>query len=121
MVKVLVISKAYFSGEVREAGEVIDYPDDRWKARPPSWARLDPATAFGGKGDHDGDGFVGGSLPKADPPAKGKRGRKLKAETVEVPEAEPFADAPEPMTVAQAMEEIGEVQPDWLPPQPIED
>lgn len=127
MVKLLVINKAYFGGILREAGEVIEYPDDRYAERKPSWAVPDPKTAFGGKGDHDGDGFVGGSKPRepeADEPAKGKRGRKPKAETVHAPTAAPFADAPTPQTIAEAQKEIGGIAPDWLPPdapKPVDD
>lgn len=40
----------------------FDVPDELWsdEKRRPSWA---VAAPFGGKGDHDGDGRLGGSLP----------------------------------------------------------
>lgn len=65
MVKVVATSKGYFGGEIREIGASFNVPDDIWKdeKRRPSWAKLDPKAAFGGKGDHDGDGSVGGSKP----------------------------------------------------------
>lgn len=65
MVKVVATSKGYFGGEIREIGASFVVPDDIWKdeKRRPSWVKLDPQGAFGGKGDHDGDGSVGGSKP----------------------------------------------------------
>lgn len=111
MAKVIAVEKGYWGGMIREVGDVFDMPAD--EAKFTQWVKPDPATAFGGKGDHDGDGFVGGSKPADEKPAK--RGRKAKAETVEGPEAEPFADAPEPTTIAEAQAELGTIQPDWVP------
>lgn len=70
MAKVVAKERGYFGGEIREPGARFFVPDDLWqdKARRPKWAKLDPAHAFGGKGDHDGDGSVGGSKPK--PPSE---------------------------------------------------
>jgi hypothetical protein len=67
MVKVVATSKGYFGGEIREIGASFVVPDDIWRddKRRPSWAKLDARSAFGGKGDHDGDGSVGGSKPGA--------------------------------------------------------
>ncbi len=71
MVKVIATGKGYFGGEVREIGASFEVPDELWsdKKRRPSWAKLDPGVAFGGKGDHDGDGKVGGSKPAEPKPA----------------------------------------------------
>ncbi|MFZ5692451.1 MAG: hypothetical protein ACOY5F_14475 [Pseudomonadota bacterium] len=68
MVKVIATTKGYFGHVVREMGEGFTIPDEIWSdaKRRPSWVRLDPAHAFGGKGDHDGDGNVGGSKPHGD-------------------------------------------------------
>jgi len=68
MAKVVATSRGYFGGVVREIGDQFSVPDDIWydAKRRPSWAKLDPAKAFGGKGDHDGDGTVGGSKPADD-------------------------------------------------------
>jgi hypothetical protein len=62
MVKLVATHKAYALGRIIEAGETFGYPDALWNdpERRPSWAKL---AAFGGKGDHDGDGKVGGSVP----------------------------------------------------------
>lgn len=64
MAKVRAFSKGYFGGVIREIGDTFEVPDDIWDdpKRRPKWVK--PA-AFGGKGDHDGDGKVGGSVPKA--------------------------------------------------------
>lgn len=71
MVKVIATSRGYFGGEIRDPGTAsasFNLPDEIWKdeKRRPSWVKLDPSKAFGGKGDHDGDGSVGGSKPQAD-------------------------------------------------------
>ena len=65
MVKVVATAKGYFGLAIREVGETFDVPSELWndEKRRPSWAKLDPSRAFGGKGDHDGDGSVGGSRP----------------------------------------------------------
>lgn len=65
MAKVVATTKGYFGGVLRDYGDSFEVPDDVWndKKRRPSWVKLDPASAFGGKGDHDGDGSVGGSKP----------------------------------------------------------
>lgn len=62
MPKVVAKARGYFGGLIREAGEAFDIPDD---LAAPKWTR---PFAFGGKGDHDGDGKTGGSKP-AEPPA----------------------------------------------------
>lgn len=117
MVKVVAISKGYDNIAVREVGEVFDWPGEKI----PGWTRL---HAFGGKGDHDGDGRTGGSLPSIKPdaednakPAKGKRGRKAKDDAAD--EIEPFGDAPEPVVMGKGngvADELGSIEPDWVPP-----
>lgn len=121
MANVVAITKGYYGGVVRDPGARFPIPDDLWadKKRRPSWVKLDPSTAFGGKGDHDGDGSVGGSKPKAETVEAAKpagKGKKSKADTVEAPTAQPFADAPVPQTVAEAQKAVGGMQPDWVPP-----
>lgn len=117
MSKVRAISRGYFGGIVREVGDVFDWPSDRAAAH---W--VEP-VAFGGKGDHDGDGLTGGSKPKTDgdeKPAKGKRGRR-KAVTKDAPSSEPFEDGDgdddgdddESESVTQA---LGGPAPDWIAP-----
>ena len=68
MVKVVAVEKGYFGGEIRDVGASFDVPSEIWsdKKRRPKWVKPDPNIAFGGKGDHDGDGHVGGSTPKAE-------------------------------------------------------
>lgn len=122
MVKVRALTKGYVGGVIRETGEVFDWPEGN---KVGSWVK---PVAFGGKGDHDGDGLTGGSLPGDAPDAaeapgagddkpKGRGGRK-KAETVQAPEAEAFGDAPAPETVQGngVVEALGGPAPDWLPP-----
>ncbi|OHV24943.1 hypothetical protein EOS93_25200 [Rhizobium sp. RMa-01] len=77
MAEVIANTKGYFGGTIREAGEPFSVPDDIWddKKKRPKWVRVDPASVFGGKGDHDGDGSVGGSKPS------------IPAGSVEIPEA----------------------------------
>lgn len=57
MAKVVAKARGYFGGLIREAGETFDWPND---LPAPKWTR---PFAFGGKGDHDGDGKTGGSKP----------------------------------------------------------
>jgi len=118
MTLVRAISTGYFGGRVREFGDTFDVPDDLWadKKRRPRWAE---AVEFGGKGDHDGDGKVGGSKPAEEP--KGRKG-KGKGETVEAPTAEPFADAPEPTDAPKGngVKEALGTEPDWVAPKPID-
>lgn len=66
MANVVAKERGYFGKEIREPGERFTVPDEIWndKKLRPKWAKLDASTAFGGKGDHDGDGSVGGSKPK---------------------------------------------------------
>ncbi|MDW9880489.1 hypothetical protein GOA90_25210 [Sinorhizobium meliloti] len=114
MAKVRALTRGYFGGIVREPGDVFSVPDDLWddEKRRPKWCA--PA-AFGGKGDHDGDGKPGGSVPAAEAPKRG-RGRS-KAETVETPETDAFADAPAPETVkGNGVKEALGVAPDWIAP-----
>lgn len=128
MAKVIAKQKGYFGGEIREAGSSFVVPDDIMadKTRRPKWVTL---AAFGGKGDHDGDGHTGGSVPTdgGDKP-KGRGKGKGKPETVEAPTAEPFGDAPAPVTVQGngVQEALGGPAPDWIAPdgsapQPVTD
>lgn len=82
MVRVVAKERGYFGGEIREPGARFVIPDDLWedKARRPKWAKLDPGHAFGGKGDHDGNGEVGGSKSKASDPAGDKAGVVIPAD-----------------------------------------
>lgn len=88
MVKVVATTKGYFGGVIRDYGDSFNVPDEVWndKKRRPKWVKLDPAAAFGGKGDHDGDGSVGGSKP-ADKTDEGTDFDKMK-----VPELRAFAE-----------------------------
>lgn len=99
MVNVIARKKGEFGGMIRDAGDIFVVPEEIWNdpKRRPKWCS--PA-AFGGKGDHDNDGKAGGSKKK---PAQAK-----------AQDAEPFGDAPEPQTVAEAQAEIGGVKPDWV-------
>lgn len=117
MTLVRATAHGYFGGVVRSPGDTFEVPDELWfdKDRRPSWAE---AVKFGGKGDHDGDGTVGGSVQADAKPAKGK-GKK--AETVEAPVAEPFGDAPEPgVAKGNGVKEALGVEPDWVAPKPID-
>lgn len=73
MVKVIATANGYFGGIYRVPNDSFDVPDELWKdeQKRPKWVCLDTSKVFGGKGDHDGDGKVGGSKPKApaSPPA----------------------------------------------------
>ena len=127
MTLVRAINTGYFGGVVREPGAQFEVPDDLWadKKRRPRWAE---AVKFGGKGDHDGDGNVGGSKPADDDgkPAEEPKGRtkgKGKGETVEAPTAEPFADAPAPGEAkgkGNGVKEALGTEPDWVAPKPID-
>lgn len=123
MVKVRALSKGYVGGMIREQGEVFDWPEGN---KVGSWVK---PVAFGGKGDHDGDGLTGGSNPKDDETdadddndgdgnGKGKK-RGKKPKTVMAKTAEPFADAPEPEVIKGngVQEALGKPAPDWFPPE----
>ena len=112
MSKVVATERGYCGGIVREPGDVFEAEGKASWFKP---VKAGDATAepFGGKGDHDGDGKPGGSLPGDQSTAR--RGGRKKAETVEAPTAEPFADAPEPVRVAnEANDATGQTQPDWV-------
>lgn len=57
MADVRATTRGYVGGVIREHGEVFAWPDGNKLG---SW--VEPVL-FGGKGDHDGDGNVGGSKP----------------------------------------------------------
>lgn len=84
MVKVIATSRGYFGSVIRDAGESFVIPDELWndEKRRPLWAKLDPSSAFGGKGDHDGNGSVGGSKPKEPAP---KTETAIKPPAISVP------------------------------------
>lgn len=108
MADVIANERGYFGGQVREAGDRFPVPDEimQDEKKRPKWVRL---AAFGGKGDHDGNGATGGAAAVAEPD-KPKRGRKAKDDAAV---AEPFADNADPVTVTEA---LGGPAPDWLPP-----
>ena len=114
-VEVRAVTVGYVGGELRAAGARF-----MWPAGVPLGSWVKPVV-FGGKGDHDGDGLTGGSAPAGDDEdapkkGKGKKG-KAKPETVEQPDIEPFADAPEPVRVENEVNKAtGGTEPDWLPP-----
>ncbi len=114
-VEVRSTTAGYVGGEIRPVGTRF-----MWPAGVPIGSWVKP-VAFGGKGDHDGDGLTGGSKPAETvdgdgKPVKGK-GRKGKAETVDGPAAEPFADAPAPVRVKNEINEAtGGTEPDWIAP-----
>lgn len=145
MVDVIANERGYYGGELRDAGERFSVPDEimKDKKRRPSWVRL---AAFGGKGDHDGDGLTGGAVPDqeakeldgmtvaemreyADENGIDLGGATKKADVLEALKAgklkaEPFADAPEPVSLAEAQKQQGGVEPDWIAPdepQPVTD
>ncbi|OJF92066.1 hypothetical protein AX761_21745 [Rhizobium sp. 58] len=133
MVKLIALEKGYARGRIIAEGEKFSFDDEAWadKKNRPKWAKVDPATVFGGKGDHDGDGSLGGSVSsecggdgvtepaKVEKPAKaGKAGKAAKSETVMAPAVEPFAEPPVPETLSEngVQTALGGIQPDWLPP-----
>lgn len=112
-VEVRATSVGYVGGELRSAGQRF-----MWPAGVPLGSWVKP-VAFGGKGDHDGDGLTGGSKPAddGDGKPKGKGKGKGKAETVDAPTAEPFADAPAPIRVENEINAAtGGTEPDWIAP-----
>lgn len=147
MAKVIATERGYFGKELRDVGARFDVPDEIWndKKRRPKWAKRDPAHAFGGKGDHDGDGSVGGSKP-----GEGIDFSKMKVDelrefaasngvdlgeatkkadiiailnggnvgnTTDAPKSEPFADNGAPIHVKNEVNEAtGATEPDWIKP-----
>ncbi len=111
MADVIANERGYFGGQVREAGDRFPVPDEIMmdEKKRPKWVRL---AAFGGKGDHDGNGATGGAAPKQEVSTGKGRGRK-RAEAMEASTTEPFADNADPVTVTEA---LGGPAPDWLPP-----
>lgn len=101
MADVIATQRGYYGRILREPGDVFVVRDGE-KA---SWFR--PVS---GAGEIDAPVAQADSAPDADPP---KRGRKPKAETVQAPAAEPFADPQIAGEVAQAG--VG-AQPDWVQP-----
>lgn len=140
MVKVVATSRGYFGGMIRDPGTssaVFDVPADLWndRKRRPSWARLagagDAAPVDTNKSAAEPivvpDGWE--DLPAADRKALAAKisGQEVKRAPeadkiidayVEAnkPAAEPFGDAPQPQTIAEAQKENGGIQPDWVAP-----
>ena len=102
MAKVRANQRGYFGGMLREAGEVFTVPDG-FKA---SW--VDPV----GKAVAEPEADVAEPAADAEHPARGKG--KVKPETVQSPDAAPFA---EPVRVANEVNDItGQTEPDWVRP-----
>lgn len=111
LIRVKAVHRGYFGGLIREPGDEFEAPVDMAS----NWWEPVEGEAFGGAGDHDGDGKPGGSLPGE--ASTVKRGKKAKAETVAAPVAEPFADAPQPVRVQNEVNDAtGGTQPDWVAP-----
>lgn len=112
MVEVEATQRGYYGGAIRDPGDRFMIDDEIMKdeKRRPSWVKL---VAFGGKGDHDGDGKTGGAKPAAEKPAKGKKAAPV--------EMEVFGDAPEPVRVENEVNKaLGSTEPDWVAPKPID-
>jgi hypothetical protein len=116
MAKVIALVRGYYGGTIREAGDVFGVDDEIWadEKRRPKWAKEvgaadAPAVEAGeGEGAHD---------DADDKPKKGKGKGKAKPETVQAPEAKPFADAPAPVRAKSEINDaLGTTQPDWLAP-----
>jgi len=120
-VMVVALERGFYKGMIRDEGSK-PFPFDgpgpmpKWMAE----VEADAATAepFAGKGDHDSDGKLGGSLPgDASTVAKGKGKGRPKAETVQPEAAEPFGDAPAPADAGpkgNGMAEALGADPDWV-------
>lgn len=96
--RVLVLNKGFFGGEIRELGSVFDVPDEIMadeKLRP-SWVEPVDGPDLDADDDEDGE-----SAKETKP--RGKPGRKPKR---------PAADEPKGNGVAEALGS----PPDWLPP-----
>ncbi len=109
MVTVRAIRKGYAGHEVREIGDVFEWPEGHkvgsWVV--PVGSKVEEVAKDEGKGKTDDDKSAG----------KGKG--KGKAETIKAATAEPFADAPAPQVVKKGngvQDELGGPAPDWLPP-----
>ena len=104
MAKVIATQRGYYGGVLREAGDTFGVADDVMEdaKRRPSWVKLATSAM---------------ASPAASEPAPVKAPRKPKADTVMAPTAEPFADAPAPVHVANEINAAtGATQPDWLAP-----
>lgn len=141
MSKVIALVRGYIGGVVRYQGDVFEWPHGVKLGR---WVKLH-GSAFGGKGDHDGDESVGGAapaVPAVTVPADWQNlkvaERKALAKSISgqnaanaaeadavisafvEANATPFADAPAPETVAPKgtglQEALGGTQPDWVDP-----
>lgn len=116
--KVQAINRGYYGGEIRDPGDVFEFPDEDWKDKSlrPSWVErigkreADAIEAAEDPDEHSPVGDNPANIPKAadgKTPAARARGRKPKAD--KGAKAEPH----EGDTVAG---ELG-TDPDWLPPQ----
>lgn len=100
MANVIATARGYFGSAIREPGDIFAVPDDL------SAPWFKPV---------DGDAPAPASDPDAGEQPKSRAGRKAKVETVTAPTATPFADAPEPVRVENAINAItGGTQPDWI-------
>ena len=136
-VEVRATTAGYVGGALRASGDRF-----MWPAGIPLGSWVAP-VAFGGKGDHDGDGLTGGSKPsdegkklsdltvpelrdlaekrKVDLTGLTKKGDIVKAleggNVTSQPTAEPFGDAPAPIRVDNEINNItGGTEPDWIAP-----
>jgi hypothetical protein len=145
MVKVIATSKGYFGGIVRDIGESFAIPDELWsdKKKRPSWARIAGGEVEAAVTSAPAGATSTETKPAAtnvvEVPADwsslhgSKRKQLAKAITgeavadlaiadniisayVEANKPAPFADAPAPQTVAQAVKATGGIEPDWIAP-----
>lgn len=101
MAKVVATQRGYHGRVLREPGDVFEAEGEASWFKPVSASvQTEPST------------FADDPEPTAKP-AKG-RGRP-RAETVQAPASQPFADAPEPVRVQNEVNEItGQTEPDWV-------
>ena len=142
MAEVIALERGYFGGQIREEGACFHIPDDLWRDTKlrPRWVRLDPAYAFGGKGDHDGDGNVGGGVPAPSEPDaaaieipddwKDAHHKKRKSLAKQITGNEPANTEDADRVIAAYLrkdelphdngvqEALGGVEPDWVPKVP---
>ncbi len=98
MAKVVAIQRGYYGRVLREPGDVFEAEGEASWFKPVSASVQDePATA-------------------EEPAAKPAKGRgRPRAETVQAPNSQPFADASEPVRVQNEVNEItGQTEPDWV-------
>lgn len=142
MVKVVATSKGYFGHVVREIGEAFAIPDEIWgdEKKRPKWVELAkgetaaPAAVADKTNVHGGKPAADVVIPADWPNLHHSKRKALAKEITGQPVADlatadniiaahveatkpaPFADAPAPQTVAQAVKATGGVEPDWVAP-----